>query len=317
MEPEHISTDNSEDEDATAMAAFMGFSAFGAQNPPTKKRKFNPSTDAFVEGEELEKMDRGGKKGMGSGGNTMPLGKARVMGKIMGRGGGNEDEIELDDDDDDDDGPRYINTSLSPPAEAGLRGGNSGDMGDGDGPRYMNISLPAPADVGNERGEDDGPAYVDTSERSPAEAAEMQARIDSILARIAPDPEAPEDDVDAPLDDTATESSPFPPLPHGLPQRPAFTASSDTEFMQGGSRGRSFSNATSNSSRGGRGRGRGGGGGWERVERNEKWYEGYYDPTFNENPWARLEKEKGLQSVGTWLENQRRGGNSRRDELKA
>ncbi|KAF7546701.1 hypothetical protein G7Z17_g8250 [Cylindrodendrum hubeiense] len=31
------------------------------------------------------------------------------------------------------------------------------------------------------------------------------------------------------------------------------------------------------------------------------WYEGYYDPTTNENPWERLEKARGLSSVGPWL----------------
>ena len=36
--------------------------------------------------------------------------------------------------------------------------------------------------------------------------------------------------------------------------------------------------------------------------RNENWYLDYYDPSFNENPWARLEKEKGLEPLGKWLE---------------
>ncbi|KAH6984640.1 hypothetical protein BKA56DRAFT_671127 [Ilyonectria sp. MPI-CAGE-AT-0026] len=31
------------------------------------------------------------------------------------------------------------------------------------------------------------------------------------------------------------------------------------------------------------------------------WYEGYYDPSTNENPWDRLEKARGLSSVGSWL----------------
>ncbi|KAH6606736.1 hypothetical protein Trco_005889 [Trichoderma cornu-damae] len=30
------------------------------------------------------------------------------------------------------------------------------------------------------------------------------------------------------------------------------------------------------------------------------WYEGYYDPSSNENPWRRLEGSKSLQSLGTW-----------------
>ncbi|RYC59288.1 hypothetical protein CHU98_g6916 [Xylaria longipes] len=39
--------DDGEDDGAAAMAAAMGFSSFGAQKP-NKRRKFNPSTDAFV-----------------------------------------------------------------------------------------------------------------------------------------------------------------------------------------------------------------------------------------------------------------------------
>jgi hypothetical protein len=34
---------------------------------------------------------------------------------------------------------------------------------------------------------------------------------------------------------------------------------------------------------------------------NDNWYEGYYDPSSNENPWERLEKSLGLPSKGTWL----------------
>jgi hypothetical protein len=290
MDPSHISPSNSEDEDATAMAAFMGFSAFGSHKPPTKKRKFNPTTDAFVEGQGLEKLDRGGKKGMGSGGNTMPLGKVRVIGEVKSSRG-NEDKIPLDLDEVED----------------------GGELGDEHAPKYEDTILPAPTNKGTEEAEDDGPAYLDTSEISPQEAAEIQARKDTVLALIGSNPEG---DVDAP-DYSTKNTSTLPPPPHGLPQRPAFTATSDTEFMQGGSRGRTLSDAMSTSSRGGRGRGRGGGGGRERGERNEKWYEDYYDPTFNENPWARLEKEKGLRSVGTWLENQRRRVDGRGNELKA
>jgi hypothetical protein len=40
-------------------------------------------------------------------------------------------------------------------------------------------------------------------------------------------------------------------------------------------------------------------------QRNENWYLDYYDPSFNENPWARLEKEKGLEPLGKWPEIQR------------
>ncbi|CAM1509081.1 Fc.00g028200.m01.CDS01 [Cosmosporella sp. VM-42] len=33
----------------------------------------------------------------------------------------------------------------------------------------------------------------------------------------------------------------------------------------------------------------------------QPWYDGYYDPMSNENPWERLEKAKGLEPKGSWL----------------
>ncbi|KAL7922017.1 hypothetical protein ACQKWADRAFT_294204 [Trichoderma austrokoningii] len=42
-------------------------------------------------------------------------------------------------------------------------------------------------------------------------------------------------------------------------------------------------------------------GGHEHGSRHDIWYDGYYDPKSNENPWRRLEGSRGLQSVGTWL----------------
>lgn len=45
----------------------------------------------------------------------------------------------------------------------------------------------------------------------------------------------------------------------------------------------------------------------QRGQRNELWYIGYYDPSFNDNPWRELEKENGLPEVGTWVERPQRG----------
>ncbi|KAH7159695.1 hypothetical protein B0J13DRAFT_110990 [Dactylonectria estremocensis] len=39
------------------------------------------------------------------------------------------------------------------------------------------------------------------------------------------------------------------------------------------------------------------------------WYDGYYDPSTNENPWERLEKARGLSALGPWLP---RGGGAAR-----
>ena len=117
MDPNYVD----EEEEAAAMAAMMGFSGFGSQKPPAKKRKF--TTDAFVEGQDVKTLDKGGKKGQGSGGNTMPLGKARVFGfassiKSAEPLATNDAEIDLSDEDETD-GPQYVDTSRPPPIIAG------------------------------------------------------------------------------------------------------------------------------------------------------------------------------------------------------
>jgi hypothetical protein len=38
--------------------------------------------------------------------------------------------------------------------------------------------------------------------------------------------------------------------------------------------------------------------------RNDNWYLDHYDPSFNVNPWAKLEREKGLEPLGKWPESQ-------------
>ncbi|KXH61212.1 hypothetical protein CSAL01_12095 [Colletotrichum salicis] len=43
--------------------------------------------------------------------------------------------------------------------------------------------------------------------------------------------------------------------------------------------------------------------GYKQQQRNDgkPWWEGYYDPASNENPWERLEKKAGVLPKGTWL----------------
>ncbi|KAH8598283.1 hypothetical protein B0O99DRAFT_506574 [Bisporella sp. PMI_857] len=257
MNPDYI--DKDEDADARAMAEAMGFSSFGSQKPPAKKRKFNATTDAFVDGQELAKLDKGGKRGQGSGGNTIPLGKTRVFGTGAAKAvevtpvetvsrGGNEDEIDLDNDDEQADGPQYIDTSLPPPIESV---------------------------------EDKGPPYVDTSQPPPVsddEAREVQARIDALLASIAPSEPLP---------------PPGAPGTYELPQRPP----ADMAFMQSGAgnygrQGFSDTASVASSSRPS-----------HRGQRNENWYLDYYDPGFNANPWEQLEKERSLEPLCEWPEN--------------
>ncbi|KAM3088987.1 hypothetical protein ACMFMG_000607 [Clarireedia jacksonii] len=228
------------DSDSADMAALMGFSSFGSQNPPAKKRKFNPSTDAFVSVEELEKIDRGGKKGQGSGGNNVPLGKMRTIGVKSERR--NEEEIDLDDEDEE---TGEGGASLIEEAR------REGDGEEEEGPNYIDTSAPAPLEAHQNQTQQDNP-----------ERAEVQAKIDSIVDAVTH------------LQNVIAEMPTLIPLP----ARPQFHS---THNMTGGS---------GHDQRG------------QKRQGNDKWYEGYYDPSFNENPWAKLEKEMGLQTKGTWIE---------------
>jgi hypothetical protein len=266
-----MSESGSED-DAAAMAAAMGFSSFGASKQPNKKRKFNTATDAFIDGQELEKVDRGGKKGKGSGGNDIPLGRPRTFGQKINGGGvvsprNNDAEIPMEDEDEEEQsGGVYLG---SRPVEGILVEGKEIVLQDGeDGPRYLDTSQPAPIEAQS----------LDT------EKSEAQAQIDAILDSIEP---LPTSLLPLPPGSAASPPASLQPSitsPHisNLPQRPP---PSFHDSRRGGFGG----------NKGGRGGGNQGG------QRNPTWYIDYYDPSFNENPWAQLEQENGLQSVGTWM----------------
>ena len=235
MDSDYVS--DGEGAEAQAMAAAMGFSSFGSHKPPAKRRKFNATTDAFVEGQELASLDKGGKKGKGSGGNTIPLGKARVFGSFAAVPVapmpvvGNRDEINLGEDEGEEDGPAYIDTSLPAPAD------------------QLDVTKP--------------PAV------SGEEVEEVQARIDALLASLGPTHEP----------SSSILPSSVPDIPPRLPQPPPPGLSNKPPSWSSSSRPQ------------------------QRGQKNKHWYIGYYDPSFNENPWERLEKEKGLQPLCTWPEN--------------
>lgn len=251
MDPSYIDSD----EEAAAMAKAMGFSTFGTQGP-TKKRKYNPSTDAVVDGQDLASIDRGGKKGQGSGGNQIPIGKPRVFGLSTN---GNTDETALDSRDAvvEDTKAGYVDTSLPPPMDEEIEEKHNV-------PAYLNTSLPPP----------------------DKETRETQERIDAILANtdLTPTPPGSRALGNPPTQGLGQSVSRYLTALHSESQQPrlGLAASSGT--------GRPTVESNRPAQRG---------------QRNELWYVGYYDPSFNENPWMRLEKEKGLQSKGKWLE--RRG----------
>ncbi|KAI1198592.1 hypothetical protein F5X97DRAFT_145854 [Nemania serpens] len=155
--------DDAEDSDtATAMAAALGFSSFGAQKP-NKRRKFNPSADAFVastSGAALPFHRHGDDNDDTpmTGSNIVPLGPRKQ--NI------NTDEIDLDDDDED----RQQPPAAGPATRQAKTYSDDGDDGDD----------------GNSDAEDSESRYLDTSRPSapiiadPA-ADDLQSKIDAIV----------------------------------------------------------------------------------------------------------------------------------------
>ncbi|KAI1495839.1 hypothetical protein F5X99DRAFT_102489 [Biscogniauxia marginata] len=123
------------DDTAAAMAQAMGFSSFGSQNPPSKRRKFNPSTDAVVAASSSHTVPlylQAADQDFGSGSNATPLG-TRIQ---------NHDEIDLDLEDD----AQHITAN----DEVRSRDGQD-DSGAGPGPQYLDTSRPsAPIAPGRE-----------------------------------------------------------------------------------------------------------------------------------------------------------------------
>ncbi|RFU78835.1 hypothetical protein TARUN_3402 [Trichoderma arundinaceum] len=115
--------------------------------------------------------------------------------------------------------------------------------------------------------------------RKPDQAAANADEID-----LDDDEDAGDNDGIAPgsagIPEKPSESSSTPALvrPHGLPERPVpgigFIGSSGGHHASQGN---------------------------QDGSRRTVWYEGYYDPSSNENPWIRLEESKNLPSLGTWI----------------
>ncbi|KAK1242161.1 hypothetical protein MKX07_000147 [Trichoderma sp. CBMAI-0711] len=86
--------DNPPDDDAAAMAQAMGFSSFGAQ-PRPQKRKYNPHADAVTSSDSAT-AQRAAAKPSATGSNSTPLGVVASRKPAAA----NADEIDLDEDED-------------------------------------------------------------------------------------------------------------------------------------------------------------------------------------------------------------------------
>ena len=317
----------SEDEEA-AMAAAMGFSGFG-KAPATKKRKYNSKTDACIDGQELQNIDKGGKRGQGSGGNEVPLGRMRVLGasSVEEEQSGGQGYVEIGEGDVDEDRPmeeRCWDTSRPAPAEEKLR--NDARRAERRGKPMINEDEIMLDDEG-----DDSETALPQQSPGGIVAQDAQSKIDAIVAAPASEPapalmsEIPDTPASAlkpkqkqkqkqmpaqglaafmtalqtpvipppsipPPPGTISAEAIIPPAPGTATTNHTYTTETASSLPQ-----RPAQSAPSQGPRAAGGRG-------AKGLRNELWYVGYYDPSFNENPWKQLEKENGLASIGTWIE---------------
>ncbi|UNI19889.1 hypothetical protein JDV02_006033 [Purpureocillium takamizusanense] len=231
MDPAAGDGDDANDAAAAAMAQMMGFSAFGAQDRPQKKRRYNPLADAATEQQHLSKQQhhlhhhhhhrrQGNSHGAASstGSNATPLGATKrdaggATASVRPSAATNTDEISLEDE----------NDEVEPAIAAAA-------------------------------------AAADDDDDDVAESAAAAESSTTTIASL--------------------------PRPAGLPERPA----PGVGFVGMPPRRRGHGEPQDHHHIRDRG-----------PSSGKPWYEDYYDPSSNENPWERLESSMGLLPRGSWL----------------
>ncbi|CAK7562822.1 MAG: hypothetical protein SEPTF4163_000677 [Sporothrix epigloea] len=340
-----------EELDSVTIAAAMGFSSFGTQTRPSKKRRFNPQADAVI-GTPRDGRPPACLPSAGTGANETRLSPRlpRVMapepvsaaGEVPGEVPistasslaphpphnarskmklppptmANADEINVDDDDNDDrDEARDISESALAQVEKN---------DDETGPQYLDTSRPV-GEIRDLLGQEEDGNGGDVEEDGA-----LQVRIDAVIAAgntaYGLPQRPPQHQLDGASHSTGRQRSGVLALDrHGF--RPdlmpgaqthklaAFegadsekTAVGQTLESELGDSAPQLSSLDGHSQDSWPGCGQGKGVGQRRDlgrshSHQQDWWKGYYDPTSNENPWARVEAKLGLpECVGSWLE---------------
>ncbi|KAK7457429.1 hypothetical protein CaCOL14_001550 [Colletotrichum acutatum] len=154
-------------------------------------------------------------------------------------------------------------------------------------------AVAAGAAAGEDLDAEEGGASLYSDPTVAPALAHAQSLIDQLASRGA----APEDGTSAPQAQSTTSSSL--PTSSALPQRPDASWGKEMGFapttMPTRERPEQHQHQHQHQ-RGGRAE-------YQQQQRNDgkPWWEGYYDPASNENPWEKLEKKAGVLSKGTWV----------------
>ncbi|EFX06697.1 hypothetical protein CMQ_7018 [Grosmannia clavigera kw1407] len=270
----------SDDElDAAAIAAAMGFSSFGSQVHPNKKRRFNPRADAVV-----------AAGGQGSGANTVPVAQPRALSSLPLHppsrpvGGGDDCPHRESDDDrsgaaaheaDEDCAPQYIDTSR-PVGEVRhlgevLREGDDGQPADD--ATVPQALIDAVLAAGNA-------AYGMSTAAAAAAAAAAAVTTAATASQL-----------DGSASSTARHCDTAGQLQVRAIDRHGFRSDLTAAGSEEGGHPGTVAPGSYGSGNGSGSRGAG----------RPPWWTNYYDATSNENPWARREIDLGLTACGSWL----------------
>ncbi|CAK7229354.1 hypothetical protein SCUCBS95973_007192 [Sporothrix curviconia] len=349
--------------DSAAIAAAMGFSSFGTQAHPNKKRRFNPQADAVIGAPRDNRPPaRLPGAGAGTGANatrlpprppaavivapapapasgSLPLhppSNGRAAMKLPPPTVTNADEIDLNDDDDDDDDDDGNDENNKGGGALVAQVGDD-DNDDEPGPQYLDTSRPV-GEIRDHLGQGG-----DGENEEPAEdGAGLQARIDAVVAAgnaaygLPPRPQ--QHQLDGASHSTGHSTGRHqagvrahdlhgfrPDLMPGASRNisAAFGAvgggdAANGEFAESemGDMASQISSVDGHSQGSWQARGHGHGHSHGHGHQRD-WWTGYYDPTSNENPWARVEANLGLSPCeGSWLQRGHGRGQNRGQQQK-
>ena len=292
--------------DSAAIAAAMGFSSFGSQAHPNKKRRFNPLADAVIDSPWDNRPPAarpGPPRPPTTSANSVPVRATRAPMALPPPSTlplhppevsttANTDEIALDDDGNDEPGPQYIDTSrpIGEIRDHGL-GGGAGEPHGSEDDAAFHARIQAVVAAGNAKygvTETAAPSRPDPQQLDGSVLSTDQLghrhhragegrlkdrhgfRADLVPgAVVAESGDALDEDAPAGADGEVDAD----PTAAGLSQFGTDADGNTSQPPQDGG------------------------------HDQRDWGTGYYDPSSNENPWARLESKLGLPPRDdSWLE---------------
>ncbi|CAK7269917.1 hypothetical protein SEPCBS119000_003818 [Sporothrix epigloea] len=321
---EHDGDGDVEDLDSAAIAAAMGFSSFGAQSHPNKKRRFNPLADAVI-GTPRDSRPPARLPSAGTGANATRL-PPRPPQTMAPAPVATAEQAPVSTSNDLPLHPSHATRSeMKLPRPTVVLAdetyvNNGGDDDENDQSTEGGTHYPQKTETEDEA----GPQYLDTSRpvgeirdhlgyEGDESGGDMEGGPQDAALGLPPRP--PQHQLDGASHSTSRQEAGvlaldrhgFRPdlMPGAQRHMMAALGSTDREVADAGGPAESETGDTASQQHGsmnGHSQGSGPDYGHSHGQQRD-WWTGYYDPTSNENPWARVEAKLGLpKCTGSWLE---------------